>query len=126
MLNEEQLKSLQKGDIIYDTCEYHWKQQIMITTKITYDEKYKCYLFNAKNIGGIWDKQIEKYSINVDNNGLFLNSKDAKQYQENCINKKKTKLSADKKLLFQQLYNMAESSMTKADQKLYKDIIKGL
>lgn len=126
MLNEEQLKKLQKGDMIYDTCEYHWKQQILITTKITYDEKYSCYRFNAKNIGGVWNKQIERYAISVDNNGLFLTLGGAKQYQENCINKKKIKLSNDKKLLFEQLYKMAESSMTKADKKLYKEVLHGL
>jgi hypothetical protein len=126
MLNEEQLKNLQKGDIIYDTCEYHWKQQIIITTKVTYDNKYNCYCFNAKNIGGIWDKQTEKYRIDIENNNLFLKLEDAKKYQDKCIREKKEKLSKDKKLLFQTLYNIAESSMTKADQKLYREVLKEL
>jgi hypothetical protein len=126
MLNENQLKSLQKGDIIYNTCEYHWKQQIQITTKITYDEKYNCHRFNAKNIGGVWDKQIESYAISADNNYLFLTLNEVKKYQEKCINKKKFELLSDKKILFQQLYNIAESSMTKADKKLYKEVLKEL
>jgi hypothetical protein len=75
---------------------------------------------------GIWDKQIERYAVNKVINGLFLTLDEVKQYQDNCINKKKFKLSNDKKLLFQELYNMAESSMTKADKKLYKEVLKEL
>lgn len=126
MLNEKQLKNLQKGNTIYDTCEYHWKQQIIITTKVTYDSKNSLYCFNGKNIGGIWDKKTEQFEISSENNSLFLTSEDVKKYQDNCIKSKKEKLSNDKKLLFQQLYNMAESSMTKADRKLYREVLNGL
>ena len=126
MLSEEQLKKLQKGDTIYDTCEYHWKQQIIITTKVTYDSKNNLYCFNTKNIGGIWDKKTEQFKISADNNSLFLTSEDVKKYQDNCIKCKKEKLSNDKKLLFQQLYDMAKSSMTKADKKLYKEVLNRL
>lgn len=132
MIKEKDIKKLNKGDILWECCKYHWKQKYELVEEPTYEEnkydniEFKGYNLKLKNIDGIWNNYVDKKFIDLkDKNEFFLTEKEADEYINKCKENKNKKLD-NKNVIIKELYYKAESFMTSAEKRLYREKIKNM
>lgn len=112
------VSKLVKGDSFYQCCEYHWKVKYEFI-QVLKDGRIKAK--NTKDVG-IYRKGEIEYLDESDLKYCFIDNKSARQYQQNCKNKIKSK-SRDE--LLKELFNKANSAgiFTAEESKLYRELI---
>ena len=132
MIKEKDIKKLNKGDILWESCKYHWKKKYELEEEQTYEEnkydniEFKGYNLKLKNIDGIWNNYVDKKFIDLkDKNEFFLTEKEADEYINKCKEKKNKKLD-NKNIIIKELYYKAEPFMANEDKLLYREKIKNM